>query len=73
MAENKKNEIKKVKIKLPKIKGETDDVFVSVNHYTCVIKRGEEVEVPVFVKEVLDHQEKMLETIEQFETKAAKG
>ena len=73
MAETKKNEIKKVKIKLPKIKGETDDVFVSVNNYTCVIKRGEEVEVPVFVKEVLDHQEKMLETIEQFQTKAAKG
>ena len=73
MAETKKNEIKKVKIKLPKIKGETDDVFVSVNNYTCVIKRGEEVEVPVFVREVLDHQEKMLETIEQFETKAAKG
>ena len=73
MAETKKNEIKKVKIKLPKIKGEAEDVFVSVNNYTCVIKRGEEVEVPVFVKEVLDHQEKMLETIEQFQTKAAKG
>lgn len=73
MAENKKNEIKKVKIKLPKIKGQTDDVFVSVNNYNCVIKRGEEVAVPVFVKEVLDHQEKMLETIELFETKAAKG
>ena len=81
MSEKKKNteatvktaEVKKVKIKLPKIKGETADVFVSVNNYTCVIKRGEEVEVPVFVKEVLDHQEKMLETIEQFETKAAKG
>jgi hypothetical protein len=73
MSETKKNEIKKVKIKLPKIKGETDDVFVSVNNYTCVIKRGEEVEVPVFVKEVLDHQEKMLETIQLFETKAVKG
>ena len=73
MAENKKNEITKVKIKLPKIKGQTDDVFVSVNNYNCVIKRGEEVVVPEFVKEVLDHQEKMLETIEQFETKAAKG
>jgi hypothetical protein len=73
MAETKKNEIKKIKIKLPKIKGETDDVFVSVNNYTCVIKRGEEVEVPVFVKEVLDHQEKMLETIQLFETRAVKG
>lgn len=73
MSETKKNEIKKVKIKLPKIKGESDDVFVSVNHYNCIIKRGEEVEVPVFVKEVLDHQEKMLETIEQFENRSAKG
>jgi hypothetical protein len=73
MSETKKNEIKKVKIKLPKIKGETDDVFVSVNNYTCIIKRGEEVEVPVFVKEVLDHQEEMLETISLFESKTVKG
>ena len=73
MSETKKNEIKKIKIKLPKIKGETDDVFVSVNNYTCIIKRGEEVEVPVFVKEVLDHQEKMLEAISDFERKTVKG
>jgi hypothetical protein len=73
MSENKKNEVKKVKIKLPKIKGQSDDVFVSVNNYTCVIKRGEEVEVPAFVKEVLDHQEKMLETISLFESKTVKG
>lgn len=73
MSENKQKQVKKIKIKLPKIKGEPDDVFVSVNNYTCVIKRGEEVEVPAFVKEVLDHQEKMLETIQLFETKAVKG
>ena len=73
MSEIKKNEVKKVKIKLPKIKGQPEDVFVSVNNYTCVIKRGEEVTVPVFVKEVLDHQEKMLETIELFESTTAKG
>ena len=66
-----KNEIKKVKIRLPKIKGESDDVFVSVNQYNCVIKRGVEVEVPVFVKEVLDHQDEMLETISAFEEKNA--
>ena len=64
-------EVKKVKIKLPKIKGEPEDVFVSVNNYTCVIKRGEEVEVPAFVKEVLDHQEKMLDIIQNFEEKNA--
>ena len=73
MSETKKKETKKVKIKLPKIKGRTDDVFVSVNNYTCMIKRGEEVEVPVFVKEVLDHQEEMLAKIEQFEAGAARG
>ena len=64
---------KKVTIRLPKIKGETDDVFVSVNNYTCVIKRGVEVEVPVFVKEVLDHQEEMLETIQAFQEKNSSG
>lgn len=73
MSEAKKNEVKKVRIKLPKIKGEAEDVFVSVNNYTCVIKRGEEVEVPVFVKEVLDHQEQMLEAISLFESKNVKG
>ena len=73
MSEMKKNEVKKIKIKLPKIKGEAEDVFVSVNNYTCVIKRGEEVEVPVFVKEVLDHQEQMLEAISLFESKNVKG
>ena len=73
MSEAKKNKVKKVKIKLPKIKGEAEDVFVSVNNYTCVIKRGEEVEVPVFVKEVLDHQEQMLEAISLFESKNVKG
>ena len=72
MSETKKNEVKKVKIKLPKIKGEPEDVFVSVNNYTCVIKRGEEVEVPVFVKEVLDHQEKMQAQRMAFEEKAQK-
>ncbi len=77
MAESKKNTApvaeKKVVIRLPKSRGETDDVIVSVNNYNCVIQRGVEVEVPVFVKEVLDHQEEMLETILAFEQKAAKA
>lgn len=68
----KTEDIKKVKIILPRIKGETADVFVSVNNYTCVIKRGVEVEIPEFVKEVLDHQEEMLDTIAKFEDKHVK-
>lgn len=58
-----------VKIRLPKVKADQEDVFVSVNDYTCIIKRGVEVEVPVFVAEVLQHQEEMLEKIMEFESK----
>lgn len=58
-----------VKIRLPKVKADQEDVFVSVNDYTCIVKRGVEVEVPVFVAEVLRHQEEMLEKIMEFESK----
>ena len=40
-----------------------------MNNYTCIIKRGVEVEVPAFVAEVLRHQEEMLEHIMEFESK----
>ena len=52
-----------VKVRLPKVKADQEDVFVSVNNYTCIIKRGVEVEVPAAVAEVLRHQEEMLELI----------
>ena len=58
-----------VKVRLPKIKADQEDVFVSVNDYTCIVKRGVEVEVPLFVAEVLRHQEEMLEHIMEFESK----
>ena len=58
-----------VKIRLPKMKADQEDVFVSVNDYTCIVKRGVEVEVPVFVAEVLRHREEMLERIMEFESK----
>ena len=58
-----------VKIRLPKLKADQEDVFVSVNDYTCIVKRGVEVEVPVFVAEVLRHREEMLEHIMEFESK----
>jgi hypothetical protein len=58
-----------VKIRLPKMRADQEDVFVSVNDYTCIIKRGVEVEVPVFVAEVLRHREEMLEKIMEFEEK----
>ena len=58
-----------VKVRLPKMKADQEDVFVSVNDYTCIVKRGVEVEVPVFVAEVLLHREEMLEKIMEFERK----
>ena len=61
-----------VKILLPKTRELRDDVFVSVNNYTCVIKRGEEVKVPYFVKEVLDHSEEMAAKRMAFEEKVQK-
>lgn len=60
---------KMVKIKLPKTKELKDDVFVSVNFRTYQIQRGVEVEVPDFVAEVLENQQKMLEEIMLFEEK----
>lgn len=63
------NAPKMVKIKLPKTKELKDDVFVSVNFRTYQIQRGVEVEVPDFVAEVLENQQKMLEEIMLFEEK----
>ena len=58
---------KMVKIRIPRTKADQEDVFVSVNNYTCIIKRGVEVEVQDYVAEVLRHQEEMLEKIMLFE------
>ena len=58
---------KTVTIRIPRVNPKQEDVFVSVNNYTCLVKRGVEVEVPDFVAEVLQHQEQMLEIIQQFE------
>jgi hypothetical protein len=63
---------KMVKIKIPRTKSDQEDVFVSVNMETFLIKRGVEVEVPDYVAEVLQHQEEMLETIMLFNEEKAK-
>jgi hypothetical protein len=58
-----------VKVRIPKTKNDQEDVFVSVNKDTWLIKRGVEVEVPACVAEVLRHQEEMMEVIMLFEEK----
>lgn len=67
------NTKKMVKIRIPRTKADQEDVFVSVNMETFLIKRGVEVEVPDYVAEVLRHQEEMLESIMIFnDAKATK-
>jgi hypothetical protein len=61
---------KTVKVKIPRMSKNQEDVFVSVNMDTYLIKRGVEVEVPESVAEVLRNQERMLETIMDFDDKA---
>lgn len=63
---------RKVKIKIPKTRKEQEDVFVSVNERTWLIKRGVEVEVPVCVAEVLQHAEEAREAAYEFETELQK-
>lgn len=52
---------KTVKIRLPITRDMKDDVFVSVNARTWQIKRGNEIDVPECVAEVLRNQEIQLE------------
>lgn len=67
------NAKKMVKIRIPRTKADQEDVFVSVNMETYIIKRGVEVEVPDYVAEVIRHQEEMIENIMLFnEGKASK-
>ena len=61
---------KKVKIKLPLTRTEKDDVYVCVNGESFLIKRGETVEVPDYVAEVLQHRDEMLAEAMEFEAQA---
>lgn len=71
-APKKEKKEKKVTIRLPLTRTEKDDVFVGVNGKTWLIKRGEEVEVPISVAEVLRNKERMLSEAMAFEAQAAK-
>lgn len=66
------NTRKMVKIRIPRTKADQEDVFVSVNMETFIVKRGVEVEVPDYVAEVIRHQEEALEEIMLFNEKKAK-
>lgn len=63
---------KTVKVKIPRVKKDQDDVFVSVNDRTWQIKPGVTVEVPACVAEVLRNREMVLEEIYLFESEHQK-
>ena len=63
----------KKKIRLPLTKTDKADKYVAVNGKSYLIKRGETVEVPDFVAEVLEHEEEMLAIGMEFEEQAAKN
>lgn len=50
-----------VMVKIPKTETEREDVFVCVNGCSYLIQRGQEVEVPKFVAEVLKNSEEQRE------------
>jgi hypothetical protein len=52
---------KVVKIRIPRLRDNQDDVFVGVNGRTWLIKRGVEVEVPECVAEVIRNSEEAAE------------
>lgn len=62
---------KTVKIRLPLTRTEKNDVYVSLNGTGYLIKRGEEVEVPAGVAEILQHKEEMLAIAMEYEAQAA--
>jgi hypothetical protein len=72
MAESTTAKQKMVKVRIPRTRADEEDVFVSVNMETFLIKRGVEVEVPDYVARVLRHQEEMLEARMLFNEKYTK-
>ena len=68
---NKSTAEQKVVIKLPLSRMEKDDVYVGLNGKSYLIKRGEEVEVPVGVAEILERKEEMIARALEYEMRSA--
>lgn len=56
-----------VKIRIPVSRENKNDVYVGLNGVGYLIKRGQEVEVPEGVYEILQRQEEMLEEAMAYE------
>ena len=58
---------KLVSLRLPKSRNEQEDVFVSVNARTWLIRRGETVQVPQCVAKLLQNRELALDAALAYE------
>ncbi len=58
-------------VTIPRERGNQEDKVVWVNSKRYIIKRGVQVEVPISVAKVLEHEQRMLDKIFEFETKNA--
>jgi hypothetical protein len=60
---------KYVTIRVPRDRDDREDKVVWVNERRFIIQRGVPVEVPESVAAILEHEEKMLEYIYEYESK----
>ena len=60
---------KTVKVRIPPDRKDNSPVFVSVNDRTWLIRRGETVEVPECVAEVLEHAEQAENEVYAYQAK----
>ena len=65
------SEQKMVTIRIPMTRNEQNDVYVGYNGKKYLIKRNEDVKVPVGVAKIIKRSEKALATAIAYETKAA--
>lgn len=63
---------KKVSIRIPRERDDAEDKVVWVNQKRYLIKRGIVVEVPESVAAQLEHEERMMQYIYEYESKVQK-
>lgn len=62
-----------VTVKLPRINPRDPDLYVAVNGEAYLIKRGESVQVPDYIKEVIDHSDEMANLAQDYIDAVGKG
>lgn len=62
-----------VRIRLPLTRDQKDDVYVGLNGVGYLIKRGQEVDVPAGVAEIIERSEEMLAEALEYEASVSKA